>query len=84
MRRMSVTSIHDQLDAVMTEVCRTNEPLMVRRGKKRPVMIVSKSEYTSMMETFHLLSSASNGLRVLKAADDMRSGRNIVDGNLFD
>ena len=80
----SFAHVRDHLDQVIDEVCETNEPLVIRRRGHRPVVMMSKAEFLSMEETLHLLSSAANAQRLLKAGADVQLRNNLVDGELVD
>jgi antitoxin YefM len=49
-------------------------PLFIARPKGRDMVLMSKSEYTSMQETFHLLKSPKNAQRLLKAIEQDKAG----------
>lgn len=53
-------------------------PLFISRPKGRDVVLISKSEYTSMQETLHLLSSPKNAERLLQAVEDDKAGKGKV------
>lgn len=84
MKSVSFAYLHEHLDEVMDVVARTGEPVSVRRRNRRPVVMVNKADYASMMETIHLLSAPANGLRLLKAIKDVETGDNCEEHDLID
>ncbi len=65
------------------QVLNMGKPLFIKRPKGKDMVLMSKSEYTSMQETFHLLCSPANAERLLKAikADKANEGevRELLD-----
>lgn len=69
---MEVTSLTDfrqHMKAYFDKVFSMGKPLFIARPKGRDVVIMSKSEYNSMQETFHLLRSPRNASRLLDAVE---------------
>ena len=62
----------------MDKVLTTRAPLYVTRSKGEDVVVLSKEEYESMMETFHLLSSPKNAERLLQAIKEDKEGKGTV------
>jgi antitoxin YefM len=54
------------------------KPLFIIRPKGHDMVLISKSEYDSMQETFHLLKSPKNAERLLNAIKDDKAGKGIV------
>ena len=54
------------------------KPLFITRPKGHDMVLISKSEYISMQETFHLLSSPKNAKRLLKAIEADKAGEGKV------
>jgi antitoxin YefM len=48
--------------------------LFVTRTKGENVVVLSQSDYDSIMETFHLLKSPKNASRLLSAIDEYNKG----------
>ena len=51
------------------------KPLFISRPKGHDMVLMSKSEYLSMQETFHLLKSPKNAERLLKAIQADKKGK---------
>ena len=62
------------LKSYLDKVFSNNSPLFVTRTKGENVVVLSQSDYESIMETFHLLKSPKNASRLLEALDEYKSG----------
>lgn len=58
---------------VIEQVCDTDEPVTVTRADGKNVVIVSESEWTSIAETLHLMSSKENESRLNDAAAEIEA-----------
>jgi antitoxin YefM len=56
---------------VIEQVCDTDEPVTVTRADGKNVVIVSASEWASISETLHLMSSSENEQRLNHAAAEI-------------
>ena len=73
---MEVTTFTDfrqHMKAYFEKVLKMGKPLFISRPKGDDMVLMSKSEYNSMQETFHLLRSPKNAERLLKAIEEDRS-----------
>ena len=80
---MEVTTLTDfrqNMRAYFEKVFNMGKPLFISRPKGRDMVLISKSEYDSMQETFHLLRSPKNADRLLKAIEADKAG----EGNIQD
>lgn len=50
-------------------------PVFVTRSKGDDVVVLSKTDYESMQETIHLLSSPKNAERIAIALEEYRQGK---------
>ena len=48
--------------------------LYVTRSSGEDVVVISKSEFDSMQETFYLLKSPANALRLMEGLEEYKSG----------
>lgn len=67
---MEVTTLTDfrqNMKAYFEQVLSMRKPLFIKRPKGNDLVLMSKSEYDSMQETFHLMSSPKNADRLLVA-----------------
>ena len=83
---MEITTFTDfrkNMKAYFEKVLRMGQPLFISRPRGNDVVLLSKSEYNSMMETFHLLKSPKNAERLLKAVEADKKGggqsRQLID-----
>lgn len=74
---MEVTNLTDfrqNMRMYFEKVFNMSKPLFIKRSKGRDMVLLSKSEYDSMQETFHLLRSPKNAERLLKAIEADKAG----------
>ena len=60
------TKFRQNLKSFLDKVFTNHSPLFVTRSNGEDVVVLSKSDYESMQETFHLLKSPTNAARLLK------------------
>ena len=78
---MEVTNLTDfrqNMRLYFEKVFNMKKPLFITRPKGDDMVLISKSEYTSMQETFHLLRSPKNAERLLKAIEADKVGKGKV------
>lgn len=68
------TDFRQNMKAYFEKVFNNGVPLFITRPKGHDVVLLSKSEYDSMQETFHLLKSPKNAERLLKAVEQDKAG----------
>ena len=68
------TSFRKQLKSYLDKVKINHTPLFVTRANGDDVVVLSKSDYDSMEETFYLLKSPNNATRLLKGIEDYNRG----------
>jgi antitoxin YefM len=68
------TSFRQQLKSYLDKVRNNHTPLFVTSASGEDVVILSKSDYESMEETFYLLKSPKNALRLLQGIEDYNNG----------
>ena len=64
-------SLKDYLDVVEEE----NETLIIKRNSGKGTVLISLSEYNSIMETAYLLSSKKNAARLNESIEQMEAGK---------
>ena len=75
---MDVVSYSDaraNLKEVMARVVADKTHVVVTRQKAEPVVMISLSEWNSMAETMHLLSSPKNAERLRRSIKQMDAGK---------
>ncbi len=68
------TNFRQQLKSYLDKVRNTHAPLFVTSANGEDVVVLSKSDYESMEETFYLLKSPKNAARLLQGIDDYEKG----------
>jgi len=63
-----------KLKSYLDDVFKSKSPLFVTRTKGENVVVLSQSDYDSIMETFYLLKSPANAKRLLSALDETNKG----------
>lgn len=64
----------ETLDAVVNDA----EPVVITRAGHEPVVIVSKRDYESLVETAYLLRSPANARRLLASIERLERGKGTV------
>ena len=75
---MDVTTFSDarqNLRELMDRVVADHTQVVVTRRKAEPVVVLSMSEWNSISETLHLLSTPRNAERLLSAIRQLDSGK---------
>jgi len=72
-----------KLKTYLDDVFKTKSPLFVTRTKGENVVVMSQSDYDSIMETFYLLKSPKNAARLLSAIEEY-NGRAGKEQNLIE
>ncbi len=78
MKITTVTDFRQHMRAYFDKVFDMKVPLFITRPKGDDIVVMSKSEYDSMQETFHLLRSPKNAELLLKAIEEDKAGMGIV------
>lgn len=78
MRIMSSTELRANLASVMDQVTADHAPVIIHRGKGKPVVMVSLEDWESMDETTYLLASPANRADLLASLADAEAGRGVV------
>jgi len=77
------SDFRQQLKSWLDKVRNDHTPLFVTNAKGEDVVVLSKSDYESMEETFYLLKNPTNAARLLKGISDYNNGfakeRNLIE-----
>jgi antitoxin YefM len=77
------TSFRQHLKSFLDKVLTEHSPLFVTRAKGEDIVVLSKSDYESMQETFYLLKSPKNATRLLEGIQEFQRGqgeeRNLIE-----
>ena len=74
MQVTTYTNFRQQLKSYLDKVRNSHSPLYVTSTNGEDVVVLSKSDYESMEETFYLLKSPVNAARLLKSIEDHEKG----------
>ncbi|MCH7398768.1 type II toxin-antitoxin system prevent-host-death family antitoxin [Belliella sp. DSM 107340] len=68
------SNFRQNLKSFLDKVFINHQPLFVTRSNGEDVVVLSKSDYDSMQETFYLLKSPKNAGRLLKGIEEFEKG----------
>jgi antitoxin YefM len=68
------TTFRQHLKSYLDKVFQNHVPLFVKRSNGEDIVVLSKSDYESMQETFYLLKSPNNATRLLKGIEEYEKG----------
>ena len=78
MRTETFSNTRANLKAIMDRVVADRAPVKITRQKAEGVVMISESDWESMEETLHLMSSPKNAERLLTAIRGLEAGRGVV------
>lgn len=79
MIHVSFSELRRRLAHFMDRAVDDRAPVLVTRQGHEPVVMMAQSDYDSIMETLHLLSSPANARRLDEAIADANAGRNMIE-----
>lgn len=68
------SDFRQKLKTYLDEAIKSNNPLFVTRAKGENIVVLSESDYDSIMETFYLLKSPKNAARLQQAMEQHKHG----------
>jgi antitoxin YefM len=74
MGHVTFTELRQHMASYFDRVAEDREPLVVTRGGKGNVVVMSEAEFAGWQETVHLLSSPKNAERLVAALHQARAG----------
>lgn len=74
MDTVSYSELRQKLKTHIDKVCDDHAPLLVTRRNGEPVVVMSLSEYESLEETLHLLSSPANAEHLRRSLAEAETG----------
>ena len=77
MNAIFYTIARENLASTMDKVCQDHNPVIITRGRKEAVVMMSFEDYSSWEETAYLMRSPANALRLLESIEEMKRGRGI-------
>ena len=78
MEATNLTDFRKNLKAYFEMVFNMKAPLFITRPKGEDMVLLSKSEYDSMQETFYLLKSPRNAERLIAAIEQDKKDKGEV------
>jgi antitoxin YefM len=75
MQAISYSFARDNLKAVLDKVVAGRAPIAIARQRGEGAVLISESEWASIEETLHLLSSPRNAKRLLDAVRGLEAGQ---------
>jgi antitoxin YefM len=77
MRHITYSEARQSLASLLDEVNADAAPVLITRQRGGAAVLVSESEYSSLMETLHLLSSPRNAEVLLRSIAHAEAGNTI-------
>ena len=77
MTTVTYTDFRQNLTHFLNKVDDDCEEIIVSRGKGRKAVLLSLSEYSSLLETAYLLSTAKNRKHLEKSFREIREGKTV-------
>ncbi|WP_369985816.1 type II toxin-antitoxin system Phd/YefM family antitoxin [Thalassolituus sp.] len=74
MKTISFTEARDNLNKVLDQVVNDAEPIVINRSREGDVVMMSLRDYSSLMETVHLLGSANNSAHLGRSIAQYKEG----------
>ncbi|GAB2627661.1 type II toxin-antitoxin system Phd/YefM family antitoxin [Belliella aquatica] len=71
----SYSNFRQNLKSFLDKVFINKEPLFITRANGEDVVVLSKSDYESMQETFYLLKSPKNAERLMKGLEEYENNK---------
>ncbi len=68
------TNFRKHLKTFLDNVLANHAPLFITRAKGEEVVVLSKTDFDSMQETFYLLQSPKNAARLLSGIEEYEQG----------
>ncbi len=75
MRTLNCTTMRRELAKTIDEVCLNSEPVIVTKGSKRSVVVVSLEDYSSLIETDYLLRNPNNAAWLRNSVAAVNAGK---------
>ncbi|SMO65758.1 type II toxin-antitoxin system Phd/YefM family antitoxin [Solitalea koreensis] len=69
------SNFRQSLKTFLDKVFTSHSPLFVTRANGEDVVVISKADYESMLETFYLLRSPNNAVRLLRGIEQFNKGQ---------
>lgn len=74
MKVTNFTDFRTNLKKYLDHVENNNETLIIKRGRGHGTVLISLDEFSSIIETMHLLSSKANADRIYESIEQLKTG----------
>ena len=74
MEKITVETLQDNLPSILSRVLDDQEPVTVSTKLGKKVVIMDSENYSSLLETLHLLRSPANAERLMEGIRQHREG----------
>jgi antitoxin YefM len=78
MKTISYSEARDNLKAVIDQVVADRAPIAITRQRGEGAVLISESEWASIEETMHLLSTPANAKHLLDGIKELDAGLGVV------
>lgn len=75
MLTVNYSVFRQELKSFLDKVSLNRIPMIVTRSKGEDVVVMSKSDYDSLEETYYLMKSPANAARLMKALEEYNQGK---------
>lgn len=75
MEAVTIKHFKKNIKSYFDKVCADRKPLVITDIEHGDVVILSKTEYDSMEETFYLFKSPGNAARLLQGIEEYKQGK---------
>lgn len=77
MTAITYTAARENLAATMDKVCADHAPIIITRNRDQSVVMLSLADYEALEETAYLTRSPVNARRILRAIENLESGKGL-------
>lgn len=84
METVTYTHARQHLAALMDKVAQDRAPIVITRARKEAAVVLSLSEWNSIQETLHLMSSPRNAAALLESIAQAERGEVVFHDPLKD
>ena len=74
MKTITVTDFRANITVHLESLNRDHDVLILTASKNRKFVVITLTDYNSIMETFHLLSTNANAMRLMKGIEEQNAG----------
>jgi antitoxin YefM len=78
MKAISYSEARDNLKSVIDQVVADRAPIAITRQRGEGAVLISESEWASIEETMHLLSTPANAKHLLDGIKELDAGLGVV------